>query len=224
MQTVQEWNKSDIELIALYLHTNDSNHLRWVESHNGNLHIVLKLKAGLCCSKARWPLAPNFCSRATRKSQIFHTNHMLGTLEFQSTGLPSIFLRAQPWKGFIPLSKREAKIKKSSPIFFSTSLLYFKILPTNLVTCKLAMHLYFFIHHIWGKQYTMRRCFFTVSLHTSDRMRFFTILQDKCLVPSNRRTRNLLKLNIPLFKKASGQRSFNYRTVSVWPFPWPVVS
>ena len=29
-----------------------------------------------------WPLAPNFCLRATRKSQIFHTNHMLGTLDF----------------------------------------------------------------------------------------------------------------------------------------------
>ena len=37
---------------------------------------------GLCSSRARWPLAPNFCPRATRKSQIFHTNHMLGTLDF----------------------------------------------------------------------------------------------------------------------------------------------
>ena len=40
------------------------------------------LKAGLCSSGARSPLAPNFCSRVTRKSQIFHTNHMLGTLDF----------------------------------------------------------------------------------------------------------------------------------------------
>ena len=40
-----------------------------------------KLSAGLCCSRARWPLAPNVCSRATRKSQIFHTNHMLGALD-----------------------------------------------------------------------------------------------------------------------------------------------
>ena len=38
--------------------------------------------AGLCSSRARWPLVPNFCPRATRKSQIFHTNHMLGTLDF----------------------------------------------------------------------------------------------------------------------------------------------
>ena len=38
--------------------------------------------SGLCSSRARWPLAPNFCPRATRKSQIFHTNHMLGTLDF----------------------------------------------------------------------------------------------------------------------------------------------
>ena len=38
--------------------------------------------SGLCSSRARWPLATNFCSRATRKSQIFHTNHMLGILDF----------------------------------------------------------------------------------------------------------------------------------------------
>ena len=38
--------------------------------------------SGLCSSRPRWPLPPNFCSRATRKSQIFHTNHMLGTLNF----------------------------------------------------------------------------------------------------------------------------------------------
>ena len=37
---------------------------------------------GLCSSRARWPMAPNFYPRATRKSQIFHTNHMLGTLDF----------------------------------------------------------------------------------------------------------------------------------------------
>ena len=28
------------------------------------------------------PVAPNFCSWVTRKSQFFHTNHMLGTLDF----------------------------------------------------------------------------------------------------------------------------------------------
>ena len=44
---------------------------------------------------------PNFCPWATRKSQFFHTNHMLGTeiLQVQRTGLRSIFLRAQPCKG-----------------------------------------------------------------------------------------------------------------------------
>ena len=41
-----------------------------------------KLSAGLCSSRARWPLTPNFCSLATRKSHIFHTNHMLGALDF----------------------------------------------------------------------------------------------------------------------------------------------
>ena len=46
-------------------------------------------------------MVPNFCPWATRKSQFFHSNHMLGTeiLQVQSTGLPSIFLRAQPCKG-----------------------------------------------------------------------------------------------------------------------------
>ena len=42
----------------------------------------LSAKPGLCSSRARWPLAPNFCFWATRKSQIFHTNHMLGSLDF----------------------------------------------------------------------------------------------------------------------------------------------
>ena len=42
----------------------------------------IRLNAGVCSSRARWPLAPNFCPQATRKSQIFHTNHMLGTLDF----------------------------------------------------------------------------------------------------------------------------------------------
>ena len=36
----------------------------------------------LCSSRAWWPLASNFCPQATRKSQIFHTNHVLGTLDF----------------------------------------------------------------------------------------------------------------------------------------------
>ena len=38
--------------------------------------------AGLCFSRAWWPLVPNFCSWATRKSQIFDLNHMMGTLDF----------------------------------------------------------------------------------------------------------------------------------------------
>ena len=41
-----------------------------------------EVNPGLCSSRAQWPLAPNFCLRATRKSQIFQTNHMLGTLDF----------------------------------------------------------------------------------------------------------------------------------------------
>jgi len=42
---------------------------------------------GLCSSRARWPLAPNFCSWATGKSYFLHTNHMLGTLDFRGSEL-----------------------------------------------------------------------------------------------------------------------------------------
>ena len=58
-------------------------------NQNGLFHLISNwnfwnfgLNARLCSSRARWPLGPNFCPRATRKSQIFHTNHMLGTLDF----------------------------------------------------------------------------------------------------------------------------------------------
>ena len=37
---------------------------------------------GLRSNRAQWPLAPNICSQATRKSYFFHTSHMLGILEF----------------------------------------------------------------------------------------------------------------------------------------------
>ena len=60
--------------------------------------------SGLTCTRlwsnrARWPVAPNFCSRATRKSLLFFIQiicwaHWIS--QVQSTGLPSIFLRAQP--------------------------------------------------------------------------------------------------------------------------------
>ena len=39
----------------------------------------------LCSSRARWPVAPNCYSQGTRKSQLFHRNHMLGTLDFTSS-------------------------------------------------------------------------------------------------------------------------------------------
>ena len=58
------------------------------------------------------PLTPNFCSWATRESQIFHTNHMLSTLDFtgsehwapfnfpESTALPPVHgpcYKRGPW-------------------------------------------------------------------------------------------------------------------------------
>ena len=62
--------------------------LKWSVTFRIGVHTICfscrkeKLSAGLCSSRARWPLAPNVCSRATRKSQIFHTNRMLGALDF----------------------------------------------------------------------------------------------------------------------------------------------
>ena len=53
----------------------------------------------LCFSRARWPMASKFCSRATSKSLLFHRNHMLGTLDFTRSEHWApfiIFLRAQP--------------------------------------------------------------------------------------------------------------------------------
>ena len=41
--------------------------------------------AGLYSGSAWWPVAPNFCSWATRKSYFFHTNHMLGASDFTSS-------------------------------------------------------------------------------------------------------------------------------------------
>ena len=52
------------------------------------LHVMVcnekrfNLENELCSSRALWPLAPNFCPWVTRKSPVFHTNHMLGTLDF----------------------------------------------------------------------------------------------------------------------------------------------
>ena len=43
------------------------------------------IATGLYSSRARWPVAPTFCSWATRKSYYFHANHMLGALDFTSS-------------------------------------------------------------------------------------------------------------------------------------------
>ena len=65
------------------------------------------------------------------------------------------------------------KVNRTAPKFFCVRQVWVcKILPTNLVMCKQA-----FIHHSWGTQYC--EAFFLVSLHTLDRMQFFTILQGK---------------------------------------------
>ena len=43
---------------------------------------IMKHALALCSCRAWWLLAPNLCSWVTRESKIFHTNHMLGTLDF----------------------------------------------------------------------------------------------------------------------------------------------
>ena len=48
-------------------------------------------EAWLCSSRARWPLAPNFCHGITCWAPWI--------LQFQTTGLPPIFLRTQPCEG-----------------------------------------------------------------------------------------------------------------------------
>ena len=58
-----------------------------------------------------------------------------------------------------------------------TSLLY-KILPTNLGTCKWTFYIINFIHHTWGETVLWGTVFV---IQTSDRMQCFTILQYKLL-------------------------------------------
>ena len=65
----------------------DSLLCRWEKkvltfSLNSKCLIDTPLIPGLRSNRAQWPLALNICSQATRKSYFFHTNHMLGILEF----------------------------------------------------------------------------------------------------------------------------------------------
>ena len=59
---------------------------------------------------------------------------------------------------------------KSRRIFLRSTGLLYKFLPTNLGVCKPTF--YNFIHHIWGETVLF-------IIQTSDRMRYFTIFQDK---------------------------------------------
>ena len=95
-------------------------------------------------------------------------------------------LQTATLKGCIPLSKREVKIiKKMRPeCLFSTSLLY-KILPTNLVPCKLA---FFYFLYILSEMHSTMRLFFNTdiaqillffALFKPILLQFFTLLQHK---------------------------------------------
>ena len=57
--------------------------------------------AGLCSSRARWPVVPNFCSLLTRKYVFFIQIICWAPWisKVQSTGLPSIFLSEQSCMG-----------------------------------------------------------------------------------------------------------------------------
>ena len=52
------------------------------KKENYCLLFVSSVQQGCALAEPGGPVAPNFCPRATRKSQIFHTNHTLGTLDF----------------------------------------------------------------------------------------------------------------------------------------------
>lgn len=48
-------------------------------------HVTTLYYLRLCSISSRWPVVPNFCPWATRKSYFFRTNHMLGILDFISS-------------------------------------------------------------------------------------------------------------------------------------------
>ena len=52
----------------------------------GSEAIDSKIITGLCSSRAQWPLAPNFCSRAIRKSFFFSNKSYAGHPRFYSFG------------------------------------------------------------------------------------------------------------------------------------------
>ena len=87
-------------LILWFIHIYKAVHLQQLK---GNAKVGMwKGYPGLCSSRALWPLAPNFCPRATRKSQIFHTNHMPGTLDFTVSEHWAPFnFPAQLWVPFV---------------------------------------------------------------------------------------------------------------------------
>ena len=52
----------------------------------GSEAIDSKITTGLCSSRAQWPLAPNYCSRAIRKSFFFSNKSYAGHPRFYSFG------------------------------------------------------------------------------------------------------------------------------------------
>ena len=99
----------------------------------------------LCFSRARWPMASKFCSRATSKSLLFHRNHMLGTLDFTRSEHWApfiIFLRAQPCRLSVQILCKARKTGQSRgcykiPHIFCLELLFSLIIKKLLNGLKL---------------------------------------------------------------------------------------
>ena len=78
-------------------------------------------------SRARWPLAPTFCSQGNRKSQFSHRlieiicrAHYIS--QFQGTGFLLISLRAQPCLFNNVKRDKEEKVHLATFCFFQTNL------------------------------------------------------------------------------------------------------
>ena len=106
--------------------------LLWLHNVHQPYPTLLSVLSGLCSRRAWWPLAPNFCPQATRKSHIFHTNHMLGTLDFTVSEhwVPFNF----PWSTALTMIERGLSYSSVSRLFiFMPCVMFCKLMCTKLI-------------------------------------------------------------------------------------------